>query len=83
MTLVAIMFTLNLILMVFNLIPLPPLDGSAIWPLLLNPRQLAYYEGFRSQPSFVLLGLIVASSLFSRVFDPVARIAGRILFWGT
>jgi Zn-dependent protease len=82
MMLLAIMFSLNLMLCVFNLIPLPPLDGSAIWPLLLNPRQLARYEEFRSQPSFVLLGIIVASSLFPRVFFPVAFTATDLLLRG-
>ena len=80
--LISMMFTLNLMLFVFNLIPLPPLDGSAIWPLVLSPGALARYQEFRSQPSFVLLGLIVASSVFGRVFWPVVYWAHRVLFWG-
>jgi Zn-dependent protease len=80
--LVSIMFVLNLMLCVFNLIPLPPLDGSAIWPILLSPGGLARYNEFRSQPSFVLLGLIVASSLFGRAFGPVLEAARHVLFWG-
>ena len=76
------MFTLNLMLFVFNLIPLPPLDGSAIWPLVLSPGAYARYQEFRSQPSFVLLGLIVASSVFGRLFSPVVNWAHHVLFWG-
>ncbi len=82
MVLFAIMFMLNLILFVFNLIPLPPLDGSAIWPLVLAPGPLARYLELRSQPAFVLLGIIVAANLFPRVFDPVLGLAQRILFFG-
>lgn len=38
---------LNIFLAFFNLVPIPPLDGSKILPKLL-PAQLAYkYEGFR------------------------------------
>jgi Zn-dependent protease len=81
MVLFAIMFLLNLILFVFNLIPLPPLDGSAIWPLVLSPGALARYLEFRNQPSFVLLGIIVAASVFPRIFGPVWEFALRLLFW--
>jgi Zn-dependent protease len=83
MVLFAILFTLNLILFVFNLLPLPPLDGAAIWPVVLRRRALARYLEFRDQPSFVLLGVIVAASIFPRVFAPVGRVAYLILFWGT
>jgi Zn-dependent protease len=82
MMLVGLMFSLNLMLCVFNLIPLPPLDGSAIWPLLLTPRQLERYEEFRSQPTFMLLGMIVAWSLFPRVFFPVANVVTELLLRG-
>ena len=82
MVLFAIMFTLNLILFVFNLIPLPPLDGSAIWPVVLSPSALSRYLEFRSQPSFVLLGIIVAAGVFPRLYDPVHSAAYRLLFLG-
>jgi Zn-dependent protease len=82
MVLFAIMFMLNLILLVFNLIPLPPLDGSAVWPLLLSPHALTRYLEFRNQPSFVLLGIIVAASIFPRMFAPVWSFAQRILYAG-
>jgi Zn-dependent protease len=82
MVLFAIMFTLNLILFVFNLIPLPPLDGSALWPVVLSPRALSRYLEFRSQPSFVFLGIIVAAGVFPRLFRPVASLAHRVLYTG-
>jgi Zn-dependent protease len=82
MVLFAIMFKLNLILFVFNLIPVPPLDGSAIWPLLLSPGALARYLEFRNQPSFVLLGIIIAAGVFPRIFWPMWEFAHRLLFSG-
>lgn len=78
--LLGMVFWLNLVLCIFNLIPLPPLDGSAIWPLLLNPRQFAAYENFRRQPSFVIIGLIVAANLFSKIFPPVMFWILQLLF---
>ena len=82
MMLVSLTFSLNLMLCIFNLIPLPPLDGSAIWPMLLTPRQLERYEEFRSQPTFMLLGMIVAWSLFPRVFFPVQNVVMDLLLRG-
>jgi Zn-dependent protease len=82
MVLVAIMFLLNLMLFVLNLIPLPPLDGSAIWPLVLSPGALTRYLEFRNQPSFVLMGIIIAASVFPRIFAPVRQFAERLLFSG-
>jgi Zn-dependent protease len=82
MVLFAIMFLLNLILFVFNLIPLPPLDGSAIWPLVLRPGALTRYLEFRNQPSFVLLGIIVAAGVFPRIFWPFWDFARRLPFSG-
>jgi Zn-dependent protease len=69
--LLSIMLILNLVLLVFNLLPLPPLDGSAIWPVLLSPSQLMRYREYAAQPAFVLLGLIVAWRLLDYVFPPV------------
>jgi Zn-dependent protease len=77
-----IMFQLNLILFVFNLLPLPPLDGSAIWPLVLAPGPLARYYEFRAQPAFVMIALFVAWGVFPKVFQPINTFALRLLRFG-
>ncbi|MDX1965144.1 MAG: site-2 protease family protein [Pirellulales bacterium] len=72
----------NLILMVFNLIPVPPLDGSAIWQLVLPPRLFERYLEFSLQPSFVMLGVIAASGLFNRyLIGDIFWVYFRVLFW--
>ena len=65
------MAQINLVLMLFNLIPLGPLDGHYILPYFL-PRHLARrYEDFNAAyGSYALLGLI----LLSVVGVPVFRI---------
>ncbi|MBI4582929.1 MAG: hypothetical protein HY717_02675 [Planctomycetes bacterium] len=69
----SIFFTLNLLLLLFNLLPLPPLDGSAAIPLFL-PRPMARrYLDFMRQPTFSLLGLVVAWKVFDWVFTPIFR----------
>ena len=57
---VSILFSLNLILLVFNLIPLPPLDGSNVLLFFLSDRDAERYESFLYQPMHRMIGLVVA-----------------------
>nr|WP_092067396.1 site-2 protease family protein [Dendrosporobacter quercicolus]NSL46568.1 site-2 protease family protein [Dendrosporobacter quercicolus DSM 1736]SDL56039.1 Zn-dependent protease (includes SpoIVFB) [Dendrosporobacter quercicolus] len=51
-------YTYNVILAIFNLIPIPPLDGSKIVASLL-PGRIAYqYESIGRYGPFILIGLI-------------------------
>ncbi len=45
----------NLVLMFFNLIPLPPLDGSSIIAVFLNDKQLQTYYKVQQYSLFILL----------------------------
>lgn len=49
----------NLVLMFFNLIPLPPLDGSSIVPLFLPDSALHGWYSFQRYSFAILLGLMV------------------------
>lgn len=77
--LLSITFLLNLALFVFNLLPFPPLDGSAALPLLLPARWVQQYFDFIRQPLFYLMGLFIAWKLFGDVFPHVMAFALR---WG-
>ena len=59
----AILVYLNLILMVFNLIPIPPLDGSKVLFALLHLSEEAKYSLEHSGP-FLLLTLIMLDRFF-------------------
>ena len=68
----SVMFSLNLLLGTFNLIPVPPLDGSGAIPLVVGEDAGRRYQGFiRSQAAFTLLGLVLAWRLFDYVFHPI------------
>jgi len=61
---------INLVLAVFNLIPVAPLDGAAVVSGLL-PRTLAgTFEAMQSYGMFLLLGLLVLG-VPSRLYTPV------------
>jgi Zn-dependent protease len=78
----SILFTLNLVLFVFNLLPIPPLDGSCLVPLLLNSENAYRYKAFISQPSAAIIGLVIAWQCFGYIFTPIHLLAINILYPG-
>jgi Zn-dependent protease len=61
---------LNLVLAVFNLVPIPPLDGSHIITHFLPPRIASMYEEIRPYGFILLLGLLYLG-LFNLILAPV------------
>ena len=80
--LLSILFSLNLLLFSFNLMPLPPLDGSGAVPLFLDATTARRYMDFLWQPGINVFGLVCAWMLFNRVFEPVHLIAINLLHPG-
>jgi Zn-dependent protease len=63
---------LNLVLMILNLLPLPPLDGGRIMTSLL-PGPLAYrFSRIEPYGFFILIALLVSGILWKVVAPPVA-----------
>lgn len=77
----SVLFSINLILGCFNLIPLPPLDGYAIVPLVLSDRMRdKWFQLFSGGGA--LMGLVIAWVLFDRLMPPVFGTAIRLLYTG-
>jgi Zn-dependent protease len=55
----AAIIQLNILLAVFNLLPIPPLDGSKLITLLLSPKQAAAYLSLESIGLFLILGIFM------------------------
>jgi Zn-dependent protease len=79
---VSILFSLNLILLVFNLLPLPPLDGSEVLALVLPEAAAQRYREFMAQPTASLVGLVVAWNLIDVILKPVQLLALNLLYPG-
>lgn len=53
----------NLALMAFNLLPVPPLDGSNILQFFIPLRHERQYEEFLRVGPFILIGVIIAENI--------------------
>jgi Zn-dependent protease len=78
----SVFFSLNLILFMFNLLPLPPLDGSGAVQLLMNRDSALQFMEFAHQPALGLFGILIAWKLFDFIFDPVHLLAINMLYPG-
>jgi len=81
-TFVSIMFSLNLILFCLNLLPLPPLDGTALPLLFLERSDARRYMGVMCNRHFSVVGIIVAWGVFGRVFPAIHLFVLNILYLG-
>lgn len=71
---------INIVLMVFNLIPIPPLDGSRLLLTLLPERYEALKLSLERFGPFLLIFLVLfGGGLFARLFHLVNELAARIL----
>jgi Zn-dependent protease len=77
----SLLFSLNVLLGSFNLIPLPPLDGFNVIPLFLpengGRRFLTWADSMRT---YSLIGLILSWRLFGSVFQPIFGWAVQTLY---
>jgi Zn-dependent protease len=82
-TFLSLLFSLNLLLGTFNLLPLPPLDGFGAVPIFL-PEDTArrFLEFGWKLGSFSMIGLLLAWQVFGSMFHPVFEFSLRVLYPG-
>ena len=76
---------INVILMVFNLLPIPPLDGSKILMGFLSHENAMKFESYSRYGFIVIIGIILLGdvinfSLIGAVINPVINISLNLLF---
>lgn len=72
---------INIILMVFNLLPIPPLDGSRIVARFLSGRTLWNYMKLERYGLFIVFGLLFLG-VITRILWPAVTLAARVLDLG-
>jgi Zn-dependent protease len=78
-TLLLIFFDLNLLLGTFNLLPVPPLDGSSVIMLFMSEERAHGYLDWLRGNSFAMAGLLVGLVIFRSVFPVVEDFASSLL----
>jgi Zn-dependent protease len=78
--LLSLFFSLNLLLGAFNLLPLPPLDGSSLPLFFLRGGAAEKYWTALRHPMFSWVGLVLAWKLFAGVYPPLFEFASNLLY---
>lgn len=78
--LLSILFSLNLLLGTFNLLPIPPLDGASVLLLVVSRSMVSTVYGLIKHPTLRMVGLYVAWRYFGMLFHPVEIFAAHLLY---
>lgn len=78
--LLGILLSLNLLLCVFNLVPLPPLDGSQLPLLLLSREASEKYSAALRSPFLRYVGILVAWKFIPTMLPPIFQAFTRMLY---
>ncbi len=80
---IAVLVSLNVMLALFNLMPIPPLDGSKILMSFLPTKYLGYYRMLEQYAMMILL-IFLVTGVFGMIIFPLANLVigfyGRLIF---
>ncbi|MEF9919165.1 MAG: site-2 protease family protein [Eubacterium sp.] len=69
-TILQYIYMYNIFFAIFNLIPIPPLDGSQVLGEFLSPKAYMKYHDFSRYGMFVLL-LLMITGVFGMIINPI------------
>ena len=79
-TFLSILLMLNLLLGIFNLLPVPPLDGNTAVTLLMSEEISRRFTEFTHNPTFSMMGILLAWMVFGRISGVIYTIAIALLY---
>lgn len=80
-SLFSLLFSLNILLGAFNLLPIPPLDGFNAIGLLMTEDKAQRFEAIgHSMKNFAFLGILLGWRLFDSLYSPVFGLTLKLLY---
>lgn len=73
------MMTINIVLMIFNLLPVPPLDGFGIVTQIFNLEKYSWYNSLYNN-GFIILMFLIIFNITDRILSPCIEFVINILF---
>ena len=74
-----VLFSLNLLLGVFNLLLVPPLDGSSVITLFMSEDRARGYLDWLRAGTFAMPGILVGLLIFRYIFPPIQSFVASLL----
>ena len=78
----SIAFSLNLLLFTFNLLPLPPLDGSGVLMYFVKEESAEHYMQILRHPTLAMFGIFIAWKVYGMMFPSIHLFAINLLYPG-
>jgi len=80
MSIFGIGFSLNVVLAVFNMLPVPPLDGSKILSGIIPPK---YYYKMLEYESYITIAFIILmlTGLLSKILSPIVSVVQSAIIY--
>jgi Zn-dependent protease len=75
----SVLLKLNILLGVFNLLPVPPLDGYSVLGLVLPEDTFLRFLEWVKSPAFSLIGLLIALQVLPYLIQPAFQIAEKLV----
>ena len=76
----SVLLALNVLLLVFNLLPLPPLDGASVLTLVLPVEAARRLRVTVGSPGFAFVGILAAWQLFPALAAPILTTLVRVIY---
>ena len=79
-TFLEFMILLNVTLGIFNMLPLPPLDGSKLFAVILPDHMYFSFISFGSRYGMIILIILVATRTLGQIISPLRAFMIELLF---
>ena len=76
----SVLLVLNVLLLVFNLLPFPPLDGASVLAMALPRKASRTLRGAAALPGLSIMGIVAAWQVFPACAKPVLGTIATLLY---